>query len=514
MKLKLKPGQLLAVVLICLAIGAFARPVDDTKKPEAAKPDFNVYHTQHALTEYVAGVVKAHPSTMQMQERSRTDKSGPPGAAAYTSSMQVVTVEPGGLTEDHSNKIRLLLVFGEHGRELITTETSFRLLRLLADSTRAFEDLEAQGAATHRIRSILHRSVFKILPMFNMGGRKKVEAGDLCERKNGRGVDTNRNWDIHWGFQEKDYDPSEEYPGTAPFSEPETQILKEIAEEFVPHVWLNVHSGMEALFMPYDHVPTIPQGPGAAASYSILEELNEVSCRGQCAVGSGGESVGYLAHGTATDYMYEKLKVPLSFTWEIYGDSKADFHDCFRMFNPLQRLEMEEVAENWALAVFRLLELLPKHPAIPHLQIAATSGSHPSHGSQRSKHSGANLNAAKQDESSQEPQRVANTNPEKAAEVRLEGQEVVLAGRKVDGKRWEVTADPFGSNDTISLDGRGLRALHPPGTLSLTRWTLLVIVAFLGLACYAGKGIRMASSGMRGGSATGRRARSPGILSP
>ena len=53
--------------------------------------------------------------------------------------------------------------------------------------------------------------------MFNMGGRKKVESGDLCERKNGRGVDTNRNWDIHWGFQEKDYDPSEEYPGTAPF---------------------------------------------------------------------------------------------------------------------------------------------------------------------------------------------------------------------------------------------------------------------------------------------------------
>ncbi len=53
--------------------------------------------------------------------------------------------------------------------------------------------------------------------MFNIGGRKKVEAGALCERKNGRGVDTNRNWDIHWGFQEKDYDPSEEYPGTAPF---------------------------------------------------------------------------------------------------------------------------------------------------------------------------------------------------------------------------------------------------------------------------------------------------------
>lgn len=31
----------------------------------------------------------------------------------------------------------------------------------------------------------------------------------------------------------------------------------------------------------------------------------------------------YLAHGTATDYMYDVLKIPLSFTWEIYGDEQA-----------------------------------------------------------------------------------------------------------------------------------------------------------------------------------------------
>ena len=28
----------------------------------------------------------------------------------------------------------------------------------------------------------------------------------------------------------------------------------------------------------------------------------------------------YLAHGTATDYMFEELHVPLPYTWEIYGD--------------------------------------------------------------------------------------------------------------------------------------------------------------------------------------------------
>lgn len=57
----------------------------------------------------------------------------------------------------------------------------------------------------------------QILPLENTRGRDLVEAGKLCERKNGRGVDTNRNWEVDWGKKEKDYDPAEEYPGTAPF---------------------------------------------------------------------------------------------------------------------------------------------------------------------------------------------------------------------------------------------------------------------------------------------------------
>jgi hypothetical protein len=52
--------------------------------------------------------------------------------------------------------------------------------------------------------------------MENVGGRDLVERGKLCERKNGRGVDTNRNWGVDWGVKEKDYDPSEEFPGRAP----------------------------------------------------------------------------------------------------------------------------------------------------------------------------------------------------------------------------------------------------------------------------------------------------------
>jgi hypothetical protein len=53
--------------------------------------------------------------------------------------------------------------------------------------------------------------------MENENGRRRVEGGDACERKNGRGVDINRNYAVDWGVKEKDYDPYEEFPGTDPF---------------------------------------------------------------------------------------------------------------------------------------------------------------------------------------------------------------------------------------------------------------------------------------------------------
>ncbi len=31
----------------------------------------------------------------------------------------------------------------------------------------------------------------------------------------------------------------------------------------------------------------------------------------------------------------------MAFTWEIYGNMTADFHDCFRMFNPV-RVQVSE----------------------------------------------------------------------------------------------------------------------------------------------------------------------------
>lgn len=96
-------------------------------------------------------------------------------------------------------------------------------------------------------------------------------------------------------------------------------------------------------------------------------------CGGRCAVGSGGKSVGYLAHGTATDYMYDVAGVPMSFTWEIFGDLNATFVDCFKMFNPVDSAVVEATISNWAAAVVSLVELLPNHPDIAAMNFEPSS---------------------------------------------------------------------------------------------------------------------------------------------
>jgi len=59
-----------------------------------------------------------------------------------------------------------------------------------------------QGSCSIRAVSSPFPSL-QIVPMENIRGRARVEAGELCLRKNGRGVDPNRNWDYHWGEKEK-----------------------------------------------------------------------------------------------------------------------------------------------------------------------------------------------------------------------------------------------------------------------------------------------------------------------
>lgn len=71
--------------------------------------------------------------------------------------------------------------------------------------------------------------------------------------------------------------------------------------------------------------------------------------------------------------MYDVAGVPMSFTWEIFGDLEADYADCYKMFNPIDQQTLDATVSNWAQAVLSLVELLPSHPDIAALNLNQTA---------------------------------------------------------------------------------------------------------------------------------------------
>ena len=57
--------------------------------------------------------------------------------------------------------------------------------------------------------------------------------------------------------------------------------------------------------------------------------------------------------------MYEKLRVPLSMTFEIYENMTSD--DCICMFNPLLPKDFVNTVAQWVATLLNLVNLLPEH---------------------------------------------------------------------------------------------------------------------------------------------------------
>lgn len=165
---------------------------------------------------------------------------------------------------------------------------------------------------------VLAQNEFLFVLNANPRSRLKVEQGDFCIRTNPSGVDLNRNWDEMW--QDTAATGAITNPGSAPFSEPETKILKRLAEDFRPTTFMTIHSGTRGMYMPWAYDMTHLADRNQPAMLEILQKVDAKHC--QCPFGAAGKEVGYSCPGTSLDWIYDKLKTPYVFAYEIYtGDS-------------------------------------------------------------------------------------------------------------------------------------------------------------------------------------------------
>lgn len=182
------------------------------------------------------------------------------------------------------------------------------------------------------VRDLVDHVEFLVVPVVNPDGYVYTWTNDRYWRKNRRnngngtfGVDTNRNWGFQWGVtlphvNAGNANPSSSvYWGTAPFSEPETQALRDVVQarpQLRAHA--DIHSYGQLLLHPWAYSPS--PSPGHAVFQAIgLEMRSRILAVHNCAYTAGIWYANlYPSSGAATDWMYGSRAFN-SFTIELRG---------------------------------------------------------------------------------------------------------------------------------------------------------------------------------------------------
>jgi len=149
----------------------------------------------------------------------------------------------------------------------------------------------------------------------NGGGMHRKNRRPGCSSR--PGVDLNRNWGYQWGFDNSGSSPDScdnTYRGHAPFSEPETQAVRDfvLAHDF--QTALNYHSYGDLLIKPYGYDESVALPVPADAIYAQLGP--DLVAENGYLFGTGSETVGYIVNGDAVDYMFGELGI-INFTPEV-----------------------------------------------------------------------------------------------------------------------------------------------------------------------------------------------------
>jgi len=229
----------------------------------------------------------------------------------------------------HTEKPKLFITAEHHAREIITVEVALQFI----------EDLLLNYDQDPQIRWLLDNREVWVMPMTNPDGyervtqmadwRKNTDRPQLCpngQPPNSFGVDLNRNYGYQWGL---DIGSSSEpcnltYRGNVPFSEPETQAVRDLVEQERFNLLLSLHSYGDEILYPWGY--TYLPAPDAEDLYRIAYRMAQAS--GYVAMQASG--VGYLGSGDTLDWAYGELGIP-SFTFEIGGMEDGFFWpDCVK----------------------------------------------------------------------------------------------------------------------------------------------------------------------------------------
>jgi hypothetical protein len=166
------------------------------------------------------------------------------------------------------------------------------------------------------IKAIVDNSELYFVPCVNPDGYVYNQTtnpnGGGMWRKNRRnnldgtfGVDLNRNYGSNWGYDNTGSSPnssSDTYRGTAGFSEPETQAIRNFCNTHTFVTALNAHTYSNLLIYPYGYLPSF-YTPDSATFVNWAVLLTEDT---RFLYGTGDQTVNYVTNGDSDDWMYSE----------------------------------------------------------------------------------------------------------------------------------------------------------------------------------------------------------------
>jgi len=225
---------------------------------------------------------------------------------------------------NESDEIDILYLGLHHAREWMTTEMMMWMI----------EHILADYGTNSTITNLVNNREIWMFPVVNPDGFVYSETNERTWRKNRRdnglpdvdrnfGVDPNRNYGYEWGYDDvgSNPDPADDlYRGPYPFSEPCTQIVRDLTFNVSFERAISFHTYTEVMGFPpaYKrlHVP----------HYPFFNELGRrMAAHNGYEYGDVADGVLYEVNGGFDDFMYYNRSV-ISFTYEMNSAAQGGFY--------------------------------------------------------------------------------------------------------------------------------------------------------------------------------------------
>ncbi len=293
----------------------FANPIYDSARPGKGKNNL-LYHSTPEVELEMAKLAVDAPNIVSYLQYGKTHENR---------TLKMLRISSKTPAQAEAQKIPAIFYVGcHHAREHLSVEVPLMFAQYLVQN---------YGKDANITRLVDTREIF-ISPILNPDGHtydfKGNKGNGVMWRKNRRdnkdgtyGVDLNRNYGFMWGTGGSSKDTSSDvYMGTTPFSEPETQALRDFVSSKAHRmkVLLSFHTFSELILYPWGHTfDKIGAKAGNKEDLPVFEKMARTMA-GWNKYKPQQSSELYIASGDTTDWAYGQHGI-FAFTFELTPSS-------------------------------------------------------------------------------------------------------------------------------------------------------------------------------------------------